>query len=126
MKKAVILFSGGLDSSTVLAFAKNNNFDCYPISFNYGQKHYAELEASKKISAYFGVKTHRIINIPKDMFGSSALTDNSIDVPHYSENTKSKIPVTYVPARNTIFSFYCIRICRNYWCSRYISWYQQC
>ena len=103
MKKAVILFSGGLDSSTVLAFAKNQNFDCYPISFNYGQKHGAELEASKRIAAYFKINTHKVIHIPKDMFGSSALTDDSINVPHYVENNKSAIPVTYVPARNTIF-----------------------
>lgn len=103
MKKAVILFSGGLDSSTVLAYAKNNNYDCYPISFNYGQRHSIELEAAKKIADSFAVKSHKIITIPNDMFGASALTDSSIDVPKYFENTESSIPVTYVPARNTIF-----------------------
>jgi 7-cyano-7-deazaguanine synthase len=103
MKKAVVLFSGGLDSTTVLAFAKNNAFDCYPISFSYGQKHSAELEASKKIASCLGIKTHRIIYLPTDLFGSSALTDDSIDVPSYSRNNKTEIPITYVPARNTIF-----------------------
>lgn len=102
MKKAVILLSGGLDSSTVLAFAKNQAFDCYPISFNYGQRHSVELVAAKKVINFFGIKTHKIINLSNDMFGSSALTNNSIDVPVYNkENTD--IPITYVPARNTIF-----------------------
>jgi len=103
MKKAVILFSGGLDSTTVLAFAKNKSFECYPISFSYGQRHNIELEAAKKIASHFGIETHKIINLPNDMFGSSALTDNSISVPQYSAQEASKIPVTYVPARNTIF-----------------------
>lgn len=103
MKKAVILFSGGLDSSTVLACVKNQNFECYPISFSYEQRHSIELTAAKKVADYFGITTHKVINLPSDMFGSSALTDNSIDVPHYSEESASEIPVTYVPARNTIF-----------------------
>jgi 7-cyano-7-deazaguanine synthase len=102
MKKAVILFSGGLDSSTVLAYAKNNNFDCYPITFNYGQKHSAELNASKKIADFFNVKEHKIITLPNDMFGSSALTCDSIKVPEFSKESNT-IPTTYVPARNTIF-----------------------
>jgi 7-cyano-7-deazaguanine synthase len=103
MKKAVILFSGGLDSTTVLAYAKNNNFDCYPISFNYGQRHNAELNAAKKIAAYFHVNEHKIITMPNDMFGNSALTRETIDVPEFSEEGMNTIPVTYVPARNTIF-----------------------
>ena len=103
MKKAVILFSGGLDSSTVLAYAKNKNFDCYPISFNYGQRHSIELSAAKRVAEFLNIKTHKIITLAADMFGSSALTDESVDVPEYSENTDSEIPVTYVPARNTIF-----------------------
>jgi 7-cyano-7-deazaguanine synthase len=103
MKKAVILLSGGLDSSTVLAVAINNGFDCYPISFNYGQKHNIELESAKKIVNFFGIKNHKIINIPNDMFGSSALTSPAIKVPDFSENHTDEIPVTYVPARNTIF-----------------------
>ncbi|MDR3442387.1 MAG: 7-cyano-7-deazaguanine synthase QueC [Legionella sp.] len=101
MKKAVILFSGGLDSTTVLAFAKNQSFDCYPISFSYGQKHSVELNAAKKIAAFLGIKNHKIITLPNDMFGSSALTDAKVNVPEYSDSTE--IPVTYVPARNTIF-----------------------
>jgi 7-cyano-7-deazaguanine synthase len=101
MKKAVILFSGGLDSTTVLAFAKNQSFDCYPISFSYGQKHSVELNAAKKIAAFFGIKNHKIITLPNDMFGSSALTDAEVNVPEYSDS--AEIPVTYVPARNTIF-----------------------
>jgi len=102
-KKAVILFSGGLDSSTVLALAKNQGFDCYPISFSYGQRHSVELTAAKKVADYLNIKTHKIINLPEEMFGASALTDNSINVPQYSEQNSSEIPVTYVPARNTIF-----------------------
>jgi len=103
MKRAVILFSGGLDSTTVLAVAKHQNFDCYPISFQYGQRHAAELEAAKKIVLDFGLHTHKIITMPHDMFGSSALTDETIDVPKYQGQNRSTIPITYVPARNTIF-----------------------
>ena len=103
MKKAVILFSGGLDSTTVLAYAKNQGYDCYPISFSYGQKHSIELMAAKKIAAYFSIAQHKIVTIPHDMFGSSALTDESLDVPDYDSEQASAIPVTYVPARNTIF-----------------------
>ena len=103
MKKAVILFSGGLDSTTVLAYAKNNNFECYPITFNYGQRHLAELNASKRTAAFFKVKEHKIINLPNDLFGDSALTRNTIDVPEYSTTHIKSIPSTYVPARNTIF-----------------------
>jgi 7-cyano-7-deazaguanine synthase len=101
VKKAVILFSGGLDSTTCLAYAKNQGFDCYALSFHYGQKHSAELNAAKNIAAYFNV-THKIFNLEINQFGGSALTDKNIDVPDYNkENTH--IPVTYVPARNTIF-----------------------
>lgn len=102
-KKAVILFSGGLDSSTVLAVAKNEGFECYPISFNYGQRHSIELIAAQKVVDFFKIKTHKLITLPEDMFGASALTDNSIDVPQYSGDEAQEIPVTYVPARNTIF-----------------------
>lgn len=103
MKKAVILFSGGLDSTTVLAVAKNQGFDCFPISFNYGQRHSIELEAAKRVANFLEIKNHKIISLPIDMFGPSALTDNTIDVPHFSEKNTSDIPITYVPARNTIF-----------------------
>ncbi|MDP3559863.1 MAG: 7-cyano-7-deazaguanine synthase QueC [Legionellaceae bacterium] len=103
MKKAVILFSGGLDSTTVLALAKNQNFDCYPISFTYGQKHTTEIQAAKKIALALGIQQHKVITLPHDMFGSSALTNKNIEVPDYDEHQASEIPATYVPARNTIF-----------------------
>lgn len=101
MKKAVILFSGGLDSTTCLAYAKNQGFDCYALSFNYGQRHHAELNAAKKIAAHFKAK-HNIFNLEINQFGGSALTDANISVPDDDEKNTS-IPVTYVPARNTIF-----------------------
>jgi 7-cyano-7-deazaguanine synthase len=103
MKKAVVLFSGGLDSSTVLAFAKSQGFDCYPISFHYGQRHSAELMAAKRVAESFGIQHHKIIALPKGAMSASALTDDTIDVPDYQEETTKEIPVTYVPARNTIF-----------------------
>ncbi|HHS8316167.1 TPA: 7-cyano-7-deazaguanine synthase QueC [Legionella pneumophila] len=105
MKKAVVLLSGGLDSTTILAYAKNQGYDCYPISFSYGQRHSFELEAAKKVARYFDIQEHKIIALPENMFGSSALTDSSIEVPQFIEsNTEAQnIPVTYVPARNTIF-----------------------
>src|SRR5215208_8519550 len=101
MKRAVILFSGGLDSTTCLAYAMNKGFECYALSFNYGQRHHVELNAAKKIAAHFKVK-HKIFNLEVNQFGGSALTDHSIDVPQYEANT-TQIPITYVPARNTIF-----------------------
>ena len=100
MKNAVILFSGGLDSTTCLAYAKSKGFKCHAISFNYGQRHSAELNAAKKIAAHFDAD-HHIVEIPIAQLGGSALTDTALDVPDYKgDNT---IPVTYVPARNTIF-----------------------
>lgn len=99
--KAVILLSGGLDSTTVLAIAKSKGLDCYALSFDYGQKQAVELSAAKKIAKFIGVKEHRIMKICLDDIGGSALTDESIKVPKYKE-TKD-IPITYVPARNTIF-----------------------
>lgn len=103
MKKAVILFSGGLDSSTILAYAKNKNFECHAITFNYGQKHNVELKASIRVSKSLNINHHKFINIPSDIFTTSALTEKNIEIPEYSEHNSSKIPVTYVPARNTIF-----------------------
>ncbi len=100
-KKAVLLVSGGLDSSTVLAMAKAQGFECYALSFNYGQKHSAELDASKKLSTLLGAAEHQTLHLDLNVFGGSALTDDSIDVPAASDN--EGIPVTYVPARNTIF-----------------------
>jgi 7-cyano-7-deazaguanine synthase len=100
MKNAVILFSGGLDSTTCLAYAKSKGFNCHAISFNYGQRHSAELNAAKKIAAHFGAN-HHIVEIPIAQLGGSALTDASLDVPDFKGD--NAIPVTYVPARNTIF-----------------------
>lgn len=102
MKKAVILFSGGLDSTTVLAYAKNQGFDCYPISFDYGQRHAVELQAAQRVADYFHV-SHKVVSLPNDMFGDSALTRHDITVPEHTANLDQTIPVTYVPARNTIF-----------------------
>jgi 7-cyano-7-deazaguanine synthase len=99
-KKAIILLSGGLDSITALAFAKQQGFDCYALSFDYGQKHNAELIAASEIAKTYQVKEHKIIKLGLGSIGGSALTDENIQVP----NTLQKgIPVTYVPARNTIF-----------------------
>jgi 7-cyano-7-deazaguanine synthase len=100
VKKAVILVSGGLDSSTVLAMAKAEGYECYTLSFDYGQRHRAELVAAEKISAMMGAREHRVALIDLSAFGGSALTDESIDVP---ESHTEGIPITYVPARNTIF-----------------------
>lgn len=100
VKKAVILVSGGLDSATVLAIAKKEGYECYALSFDYGQRHFHELIQSKRVSEAIGAKQHRIANIDLGVFGGSALTDDSINVPDQLEHG---IPVTYVPARNTVF-----------------------
>lgn len=103
-KRAVILLSGGLDSTTVLAIAKERGFECYTMSFNYGQRTVAELEAAKKVSSQFGAKKHIEVNLDMSEIGGSALTDHSIDVPVGDAiATEEAIPVTYVPARNTVF-----------------------
>lgn len=100
MKKAIVLLSGGLDSTTCLAIAKSQGFDCYALSFNYGQRNNSELNAARKIAEHFGV-THKTVIIPIGEIKHSSLTDLNIDVPEFSES--STIPTTYVPARNTIF-----------------------
>lgn len=99
-KKALILLSGGLDSITALALAQQQGFLCYALSFNYGQRHNAELAAAHKIAAYYGVAEHKVIHLGLDAIGGSALTDEHIAVP---KTMQTGIPVTYVPARNTIF-----------------------
>ena len=96
---AVILLSGGLDSATVLAMARQQGFACYALSVDYGQRHHAELAAAKRVADALGAVEHRVINIDLTAFGGSALTDNSIAVP---EVATTGIPLTYVPARNTI------------------------
>ncbi len=109
-KKAVILLSGGLDSATTLSIAVSHGFDCYGLTFNYGQRHSIELEAAKKIADSIGVIEHRIANIDLGAFGGSALTDPDIEVPKNRGDLEDtdKIPQTYVPARNTIFLSYAL------------------
>jgi len=99
-RKAVVLLSGGLDSATCLALAKQQGFECYALSFDYGQRHIIELTAAARIASHMQVAEHRVIKMDLGGIGGSALTDASISVP---ERESAGIPVTYVPARNTIF-----------------------
>jgi len=99
-KKAVILLSGGLDSATVVAMARADGYTCYTMSFDYGQRHRAELHAAERVAKDLGVVEHKVIGLNLNGIGGSALTDSSIDVP---ETPGEGIPVTYVPARNTVF-----------------------
>jgi len=99
-KKAVILVSGGLDSTTVLAQAREQGYQCFTLSFDYGQRHRAELEAARRVSAAHGDVQHKVVSLNLDAIGGSALTDEAIAVP---EEATEGIPVTYVPARNTVF-----------------------
>ena len=103
-KKAVVLSSGGLDSTTVMAMAKNEGYLIYSLSFSYGQRHFVELEAARKVAEIIGVEKHLVLNLDLNKIGASALTDK-IDVPknRNEEVISENIPVTYVPARNTIF-----------------------
>lgn len=100
MKKAVILLSGGLDSATVLAIARDQGYVCHALSFDYGQRHGAELNAAKRIAHEARVVEHKLVRIGLDSIGGSALTDTRIAVP---DQPQPGIPVTYVPARNTVF-----------------------
>ena len=100
--KAVVLLSGGLDSATVLAMAKARGFDCYTIGFDYGQKHNSELEAAFRIADAFSDHQHKVIRLDLGSIGGSALTSDDIDVP-VEGVANTGIPVTYVPARNTVF-----------------------
>ncbi|MGH1462532.1 MAG: 7-cyano-7-deazaguanine synthase QueC [Neptuniibacter sp.] len=99
-KKAVVLLSGGLDSATALAIAIEKKYQCYVLSFDYGQRSLTELKAAKEIAKQTGAVEHRVIRLHLEDYGGSALTDHSIDVP---EEETEEIPVTYVPARNTVF-----------------------
>ncbi|MBA3696521.1 MAG: 7-cyano-7-deazaguanine synthase QueC [Methylotenera sp.] len=99
MKKAVVLLSGGLDSATVLAIARKQGFDCYCLSLDYHQRHIAELHAANNVAIAMDASVHKTAQLDLSLFGGSALTDNAIDVP---ESETTGIPVTYVPARNTI------------------------
>ena len=100
MKKAVVLLSGGLDSATCLAIARDQGYECHTIAFDYGQRTRSELDAAERVSAALEALSHRVIELGMGNIGGSALTDHSIDVP---EEGGDGIPVTYVPARNTVF-----------------------
>jgi len=104
-RKAVVLISGGLDSATCLAIAKEQGYECYALSFDYGQRHRIELEAAANIAKSMQVQEHKIIPIDMSGIGGSALTDMQIAVP---ETETQGIPITYVPARNTIFLSYAL------------------
>jgi 7-cyano-7-deazaguanine synthase len=104
-KRAVVLLSGGMDSATVLAIARDAGHDCYALSFDYGQRHAAELDAAKVLVRIFNTLDHRTIRIDLGQLGGSALTDDTIDVPDHETDG---IPVTYVPARNTVFLSYAL------------------
>ena len=99
-RRAVILISGGLDSTTVLAMARAEGYSCYTLSFDYGQRHRAELLAARRVSQAYGDVEHKVVTLDLDSIGGSALTDTAIDVP---QQETTGIPVTYVPARNTVF-----------------------
>jgi 7-cyano-7-deazaguanine synthase len=99
LKRAIVLLSGGLDSATVLAMARAEEFECYALSLDYGQRHRAELNAAKLLAAALGAREHRIMRVDLAGIGGSALTDIAVDVP---ETPAAGIPVTYVPARNTL------------------------
>ena len=100
MMRSIVLLSGGLDSATALAIARSRGYECYTLAFDYGQRHRAELAAARRVSKAFGAVQHRELKLPIGELGGSALTDRSIAVP---EAPTSGIPVTYVPARNTVF-----------------------
>lgn len=100
MAKAVVLLSGGLDSATTLAIARNRGYECYALSVDYGQRHVSELEAAERLARSIGACAHRILKVDLSTFGGSALTDKFTAIP--TEGAKAEIPVTYVPARNTI------------------------
>lgn len=100
MNKAIVLLSGGLDSATTLAIARDEGFNCYALSMDYGQRHRAELDSARRVAASQGVVEHKIIALDLEQIGGSALTDRDIAVP---DKPTEGIPVTYVPARNTVF-----------------------
>jgi 7-cyano-7-deazaguanine synthase len=103
MSKAVLLLSGGLDSTTLLAVARRDGFDVHAMTFRYGQRHANEVDAARRVAARFGVHDHVVADIDLRTFGGSALTSDSIDVPRDRDVGERGVPVTYVPARNTIF-----------------------
>ena len=109
-KKAVVLLSGGLDSTTIMAIVKNKGYEIYALSFDYGQRHKLELEAAQKVAGHFGAKSHLIPRLDLDTIGGSALTED-IPIPQgrkLKEIGSDDVPITYVPARNTIFLAYAL------------------
>lgn len=104
MKRAVVLLSGGLDSSTALAVARKDGFECHALTVSYGQRHEAELQAARNVVLMLSAKSHKVISVPLDAFGGSSLTDKDIPVPKGREPAEMEqgIPSTYVPARNTV------------------------
>lgn len=100
MTRAVVLVSGGLDSATVLAIARERGCECYALSFDYGQRHRIELDAAQQVAESLGAAAHRLVRLDIGWMGGSALTDTRLDVPH---QLSEGIPITYVPARNSIF-----------------------
>jgi len=109
MKRAVVLLSGGLDSATTLGVSVRDGFEAHALSFEYGQRHHIEVLAAKRVAAFLGAREHRVVQIDLRIFGGSALTDE-IPVPKNSSD-QTGIPVTYVPARNTIFLSYALAWC---------------
>lgn len=107
-KKAVVLLSGGLDSATTLAIAQHDGFSCYALTFRYGQRHACEIAAAGRVAAALQAAEHRVLDIDLGALGGSALTDRSLAVPRDRRDTASEIPITYVPARNTIFLSYAL------------------
>jgi 7-cyano-7-deazaguanine synthase len=103
--KAVVLVSGGLDSATCLAIAKNSGYSCYALSFDYGQRASSELEAASRLAGYADVVEHKTVKLDMGQIGGSALTDAAISIP---EEESTGIPITYVPARNTVFLSYAL------------------
>ena len=100
MTRAVVLLSGGLDSATVLAIARERGCECYGLSFDYGQRHRIELDAAQRVAASLGAAAHKLVRLDIGWMGGSALTDTRLEVPH---QPGAGIPITYVPARNSIF-----------------------
>jgi 7-cyano-7-deazaguanine synthase len=111
MKRAVVLLSGGLDSATTLAICRHDGFEPHALSFDYGQRHKLELEAASRVAAALGAREHRLATIDLRAFGGSALTSNIAVPKNRALDGRSEIPITYVPARNTIFLSYALAWC---------------
>ena len=111
-RAAVVLLSGGLDSATVLAIARQKGFVCHAISFRYGQRHVVELQAARRVADGLGAASHHVVDVDLRAFGGSALTDDAIAVPKGRQTAEmaTGIPATYVPARNTLFLAYALAL----------------